>query len=90
MNTEDTEYAQEAFIEEKAPDAITAFIVLKASDGSYLAISDLTKTFTVARTASLTDIRQGCEELRYTVSKIEIVNSVLEGLKPKTAEGPTL
>jgi hypothetical protein len=47
-----------------------------------LAISDLSKTITVGRTATLNDIRQGCEELRYTITKVDIVNSVVQALKP--------
>ena len=77
----DTEVSTES-TETAAPDAITAFIVIKAPDGTYLAISDLSKTFTVGRTATLNDIRQGCEELRYTITKVDIVNSVVQALKP--------
>ena len=70
--------------QEKAPDAITAFIVIKIPDGSYIAVSDLSKTFTVGRTATLTDIRQACDELRYTILKADIANSVISGLnKPE-------
>ena len=79
--TSDTEVSAES-TETTAPDAVTAFIVIKAPDGPYLAISDLSKSFTVGRTATLTDIRQGCEELRYTITKLDIVDSLVQALKP--------
>lgn len=66
--------------EEKAPDAITAFIIIKMPDGSFRAITDLSQVFSIARTASLNDIRQGCEELRYTITKLDLVNGVLDRL----------
>jgi hypothetical protein len=81
MTEEPTQAPTTEDAQDKAPDAITAFIVVKAPDGSYIAISDLTKTFTVARTATLSDIRQACDELRYTITKVEVVNGVMEALK---------
>jgi hypothetical protein len=83
--TEETQSTVEEAVD-KAPDAVTAFIVIKMIDGSYVAISDLTKTFTVARSATIGDIRQGCDELRYTITKSDIINGVLEALKPEDSE----
>jgi len=71
---------QPSIEEEKAPDAITAFITIKMPDGSYRAITDLSTVFSIARVATLNDIRQGCEELRYTITKADIVNGVIDKL----------
>jgi hypothetical protein len=81
MTEEPNQETVQEDLSEKAPDAITAFIVIKVPDGSYVAISDLTKTFTVARSATITDIRQGCEELRYTITKSDIISGVIDALK---------
>lgn len=86
MTEEPTQVDVSEDTQEKAPDAITAFIVVKAPDGSYVAISDLTKTFTVARSATLSDIRQACDELRYTITKVELINGVLSALNPAKPE----
>lgn len=83
--TEETQSTVEETVD-KAPDAVTAFIVIKMIDGSYVAISDLTKTFTVARSATIGDIRQGCEELRYTITKSDIISGVVEALKSEKPE----
>lgn len=78
--TEETTTPVTEEVTEKAPDAITAFIVIKVPDGTYRAITDLSQVFSIARTATLNDIRQGCEELRYTITKLDIVNGVLDKL----------
>lgn len=66
--------------------AVTAFIVIQATNGTYYALNQLDTPIDVQHVASLQDMKVGCQEIRDAIYRTDIVNSVKAILTPKTEE----
>ena len=68
------------------PSFETAFILLKAEDGSWRATTDLTVPFQASRPASRAEIRQGCLEIADAIHQTVLVSTIMAALEQKSEE----
>lgn len=60
-----------------------AFLVFKREDGSFFATTDLTTVATVAKTATIFDVKNGCQEILDTIKMDMVVAAVQASLAPE-------
>ena len=65
----------------------SAFIVFKRADGSFFATTDLTTIATVSKTASIHDVKNGCQELLDTIRTDVIMAAVASLMAPAPTQG---
>ncbi len=60
----------------------SAFIVFKREDGSFFATTDLSTIATVAKPATVFDVKHGCQEILDTIKTDIIAAAVQSALAP--------
>jgi homoserine acetyltransferase len=60
----------------------SAFIVFKRPDGSFFATTDLSTVATVTKTATIFDVKTGCQEMLDAIKTDILVSAVKEAMAP--------
>ena len=61
----------------------SAFIVFKRPDGSFFATTDVSTLATVAKTATIFDVKNGCQEILDTIRTDVIVAAISHTMAPE-------
>lgn len=72
--------------EPEALEVESAFIIFKRPDGSFFATTDISTIATVTKTATVFDVKNGCQEILDTIRTDVLVAAISHAMAPEPTQ----
>jgi len=89
VKNEETTAQEATTTEPELPTFDTAFLVIKATNGNWHVLTDLSVPLRIDREATVNEVRQGAAEVAYALSQQQLATLVAAAIAPNSEDTAT-